>query len=280
MNNNEVAHLWANKSRPSGHGSHFFFEGDTIYSYGTHFPIARHWKGAVLFTTKGYSVTTSCHIGRARNACTHLQVFYVEDPTRNPGKADLDAYAARIERAALQAGRARTSVNWHLESLERLVAEANAFAGLLGSKRRFSMPDAGTINKLKERAKASAEKERKAARARQERIEQETKLAVEQWLAGANVHLPYGVQRVYLRVNGDQMETSKGARVPLADAQRTFQFVTRMRERGWYRNGDTFKVGDYQLDAVNEQGVVAGCHRVIWEEIERFALVQGWTVPA
>jgi len=72
------------------------------------------------------------------------------------------------------------------------------------------------------------------------------------------------------------METSKGARVPLDEAQRAYRFAVIQRARGWHRNGETFKVGPYQLDAVNEQGVVAGCHRIAWDEIERFAKLQNW----
>ena len=41
-----------------------YFIGDTIYSYGYHFPIARIIQGnnpTVLFTTRKYSVTTAKH---------------------------------------------------------------------------------------------------------------------------------------------------------------------------------------------------------------------------
>jgi len=49
-----VAHLWANKSQDSAResGGRFYFVGDTIYSYGAHFPSPRHFthqgKAAVL----------------------------------------------------------------------------------------------------------------------------------------------------------------------------------------------------------------------------------------
>lgn len=63
-----VAHLWAHQAQDSariGGRGNFYFEGDTIYSYGSHFPIARHVETkrgrAVLFTTRDYSVTTSGH---------------------------------------------------------------------------------------------------------------------------------------------------------------------------------------------------------------------------
>jgi hypothetical protein len=98
---------------------------------------------------------------------------------------------------------------------------------------------------------------------------------VSRWLAGKPVELPHGCGTL-LRVEGDDMETSKGARVPLADARRTYRFATLARSKGWHRNGETHAIGSYQLDAVNEAGIVAGCHRVTWGEIERFAEAQGW----
>ena len=37
----EVAHAWANQTHEAMRGCNVFFEGDTIFSYGHHFPIAR-----------------------------------------------------------------------------------------------------------------------------------------------------------------------------------------------------------------------------------------------
>ena len=86
---------------------------------------------------------------------------------------------------------------------------------------------------------------------------------------------------VRLRAIGDngerEMETSMGARVPISEAERAYRFAVIQRARGWRRNGEQFTVGSYNLDAVNEDGVIAGCHRVAWPEIERFAQQQGWS---
>lgn len=99
---------------------------------------------------------------------------------------------------------------------------------------------------------------------------------VSKWQAGESVGLPHDCPTL-LRAEGDEMVTTKGARVPLADAKRSYRFVLLAKAKGWHRNGEVHAIGSYQLDAVNEQGVVAGCHRVNWEEIERFAATQGWT---
>lgn len=290
MDNKQCAHLWANKSRPEACGSHFFFEGDTIYSYGHHFPIARHYLGCVLLTAQGYSNTTARHISITRSACSHLKTFTVENPLKAPGKADLAAYRERIKDAALAAARARNA-EFHLNQLEHIVAEANLFSHTFGFVTTFDVPSDTDLAKLKAKAAASAARERKAAKLKREKAEAEAAEKVEQWKNGEPVSVPSGISKVYLRVRlhmqTDEtgacspsekkvLETSKGAVVPLAEAEKAFRFIMLKREAGWHRNGETFKVGDFQLDEVTARGVKAGCHFIEWDEIERFAKAQGW----
>src|SRR5262249_10971073 len=67
--NREIPHLWAHQTQDNarnGTGS-FYFDGPTIYSYGSHFPIATHVRGlqrqaGVLFTCDKSSITTSQHM--------------------------------------------------------------------------------------------------------------------------------------------------------------------------------------------------------------------------
>lgn len=286
MNNKQVAHLWANKSRDGAHGSHFFFEGDTIYSYGTHFPIARHHKGVVLFTTKGYSVTTAKHKGYVWSACNHLTVFHVSNPTVNPGKAAVAEYASRIKDASLAVARARDP-EWQLKVLQELIAEGNAFCTHFKFKTRFSAPTSLDFEALKQKSRVEQARKAKATAAKNARIAAQNAETIQRWIAGeTGVSLPWNIQTVYLRyrakLNNDNapdhiMETSRGATVPLADAERAFRFVMLKRQAGWKRNGEQFPIGEFHLDAVNEFGVIAGCHRVAWDEIERFAALMKWT---
>ena len=273
MNNKEIAHLWANQSRPRGTGSHFYFEGDTIFSYGSHFPIARHYKGAVLFTRRDHSVTTSQHKSIARRAASHLPIFVVVNPLEKPGRADVAAYAEDIKSRTLAAGRARNP-DFHLAELERQIANANAFCEKFGFTTRFEMP--GNIEELRAKAKASAEREAKARERAKAKLEAENANTIAMWLAGEGVTIPHAITRVYLRASNGNLETSKGARVVLDEAHKAYRFCRLHRANGWHRNGETFRIGDYNLDAVNEAGIVAGCHRIEWNEVERFATAQGW----
>ena len=77
----DIAHMWANRVQESARNSgNFYFENETIYSYGSHFPIARHTtnqkgENATLLTILGYSHTTAKHISIVSAATSHLNVI-------------------------------------------------------------------------------------------------------------------------------------------------------------------------------------------------------------
>ncbi len=83
VSNHEVARLWAAQfqSHAGNSAGSIWFEDDTIYSYGRHFPIARLTKGAVLFNCRTYSITTTSHqseVYRALGFCLMFSVPYVK----------------------------------------------------------------------------------------------------------------------------------------------------------------------------------------------------------
>lgn len=91
MNNSMVAHLWANEKQESANGSNFYFEGESIYSYGRHFEagrIVRNKRGekAYLINDRYYSSTTSRHQYYVREAIpTGSKVFSVGYNMSNTG---------------------------------------------------------------------------------------------------------------------------------------------------------------------------------------------------
>lgn len=73
MNNSQLAHNFANKVKPTGKGSNMFYNNDTIYSYGYHFPIAKFVKDAnenevIMVNVRSYSNSTSKHQQHLRSA--------------------------------------------------------------------------------------------------------------------------------------------------------------------------------------------------------------------
>ncbi len=117
-NNHEVGHYWANQVQDSGRGSNLFFEGNTIYSYGYHFLIAKHIKpGIVLFNANSYSQSTAKHKSIVRGAIPHgTTVLTVPDIDINGRRGAWDQRAHKnnikyllnkIRKYLLKAGRAR-----------------------------------------------------------------------------------------------------------------------------------------------------------------------------
>lgn len=75
MKNSEVA-----KQFSRGHaaaGSNFYTDGKSIWSYGDHFKMARHYAGYTLVTIQDYSNTTAKHKSHVVNALHGYDYFIV-----------------------------------------------------------------------------------------------------------------------------------------------------------------------------------------------------------
>ena len=77
----KIANLWlrGDINSASTSGRNFYFNGDSIYSYGPHFMIARkstnkNGDTAILLTTRGYSNTTAKHIANVTDAVMYSEI--------------------------------------------------------------------------------------------------------------------------------------------------------------------------------------------------------------
>ncbi len=286
--NHEIPHLWAHQSQDEARNStgSLYFEGPTIYSYGSHFPIARHLTNergerAVLFTTAHHSVTTSGHCSAvARAIPPNIPVFRVPHLRSSwgdlPNHADnVESYVRHISELLGKARRARVNRDWHQrealelrEQLQRYVA----FFDLIN----VAIPESDELDTLQAwiTAHEAAEQQRReeAALLAEEERRREHAEQIRRFRAG-DMHASYipGLSPM-LRVMGEEVQTSLGARFPLSHARRALTFIRKLRESGqeYVRNGHTIHLGPYVIDRIDADGTVhAGCHVVKWEEIER-----------
>lgn len=95
MNNKQVALNWAARVYNGQDASrartpHMFYDGDTIYSYGYHFPIACYHAAQriTLLNARTYSVTTSTHQSLVRRATEGKRVS-VPDVSGQDHKANI-----------------------------------------------------------------------------------------------------------------------------------------------------------------------------------------------
>lgn len=291
----EVPHLWANKSQPHAKNSNgqLYFEDETLYSYGSHFPIAKHVKtkkgaDAILFTSRGYSITTSKHISWARYALSRAQldtVFYVYDPC-DLAENNFTRMAAELEGLIEAAAKARTAKTKaeHADAVAHHVTRSNDFAAAFGVRRRLKLPkDFGKhIEKLRKAMEAERVKAEAAAKVRLAAERAKDAKAAAEWVAGECDYYPqsWALEGARLRVANDTLETSMGARVPLADAKRLFATIALCRETGegvdFTKGALRPTIGDYQATSISADGtLIAGCHTIAWEETARIATQLG-----
>jgi hypothetical protein len=89
---------------------------------------------------------------------------------------------------------------------------------------------------------------------------------LEKWLAGEG-RAPR-LTEVACRVIGDTVETTHGARVPLADALRVVKLAKACRDKSEPFARDTFATGPYKGVRIDTTGnVKIGCHDITWRAI-------------
>lgn len=288
----EVAHYWANKVQSEGKAGNIWFRDSAIYSYGSHFCIAKHIdNGRVLFTTRTYSVTTQQHKSMVRSAARHLELIYVHDPD--------DTTAANVRHARdeirhllhfAQRPRIRQITRDRLRHQAlKLAQEANRLIEICPDP--LAVPiDTDTI----EDVSASIEAYDKAQEVkRQEAHAQhllDLKGALVKWRQ-RKILLRTGLHElpVALRLSEDrtQVQTSHGAEIPVVDAHRLWPVIGMVRLLGRDLDLTTTQkvertVGSYRLNLIRADGsIVVGCHDIPYSEIEMMAkelgLLQGET---
>lgn len=290
VNSSQVCHLWANQSQSHAHnpGNSVFFTHDTIYSYGLHFPMARHVKNrrgaCILYTSRGYSNTTAKHKSytwRAiQSTATVFTVVNVLAKSKADHAANFAALVAEIVSLQNKIKRARKYGAMWTEQLERAIEHANAYAKFFGLRQRVEIENLDALLESFRRKAAASEKKYAAEVARREEERRKDDLKrLARWLSGDDVHVGSSVP-VHMRVvSGHRVQTTLGAEVPLNAARRAFNKIREVRtsDVAWHRNGEQLPVGSFEIESISASGdVVAGCHQIAWAQIESFAQSQGW----
>lgn len=276
-NNEALAHAWAHQLSADGNGSSFYFRGDTIYSYGSHFPIARHVStkrgDCILFTTRSYSTTTARHIGLTRSAIPYRgSVLEVSNPSEKPTNETLRAANATTLEHVKKASRARTCRDDHLWSAARSQRNAEELKRLFGLRGKvYEVPaDLGEVAAAVKKA-AKREKARKAREAKKQRKEQADRIRA--WKAGLSDRVPNLPGEVLLRIKDDQVETTHHASAPIAHALKVWPLLVKARKDGrcvdFGESGKRPSLGHFHADKIDSRGnLTAGCHFIKFEEME------------
>jgi hypothetical protein len=293
----ELPHIWASQSQSNGRtsGRNFFFADKIIYSYGSHFPIAKHLpEGKVMITWRTYSNTTSKQVSAVRQAIQHMDAYYCYDPTGDllyNLKHESDCFMPHI--AKINNTRTRPATKQAArENIAFLVERAERLCSLDGStlekeiKNMTASPE-GSYQQAADLFRYAMDLDgfdyEEAVKQRGKRIEaankkrikeevKETKKNLALWLDGkfSTWRLNQNHTPVMLRLTDDKVETTLGASVDADQARLLY---------GLIKSGSEVSdriIGRYTVNSMSEGKLVIGCHTIPTEEIERFAKLNNW----
>lgn len=277
MNNSMVAHLWANESQESANGSNFYFEGQSIYSYGRHFEVGRivrnkRGEKAYLINDRYYSSTTSRHQYYVREAIpTGSKVFSVGYNMSNNGNmAFATSGLESIKDAIEKYKKARTELPYQ--------NVWGAFKNLMGYIEFFDMgtPQSLLKKSANEWLGTNHELSRKSDKIKREHVSELKRIfqillnhqalevlgtvnvvvkeleeersrdfheKLEKWKSGELDFLhacdltSYDKPNVWMRIKGGIIETSKEIKIGIEEARRMWQVVSLLHQGGQFRHG-------------------------------------------
>lgn len=274
LKSSEVFHYFANKVQPSGRCGNTSFSLPNAYSYAV--VIGKHFKQGVALSNNKWSVTTSSHQSDLRYACRRLVCVNVPDPSCV--RTSHSEVKNNVEALLRKASTARLNRNCYLGDALRQIEQFNTFAGWCESDLRIESPvtDAEALKAIAQSVKAENAKKLAIKKERARLDVMDNAQRMDAWRNGENPYLPHYDTPTMLRINGDQIETSKGARIPLSETATLWKLITRaMKGERDYEVGQA--VGVYQLTKIRRDGsIVVGCHDIPHSEIKGIAVTLGY----
>lgn len=280
-----VAHKFAHQlqSQARNSGNTFFFDCESIFSYGRHFCIAKHVKNeqgveALLFTTRGYSNTTAKHKSIVRNATNHLNLIYCNDPS-DGRTLNMEAFEKEMKGALVGLANARKPEKYINEAeciLERVKKYAEFF-GMEVPTHLIELIDSAKTGKYAEYLKNEAVRIEAERKEKELKRIKEFKKQIAKWRKGEGQRLYdrfYGVD--YLRAIGQRIETSQGIEIPYETGKRAFKIILALIAKGGCLGECNFKILDFEVKEVNKDFIVVGCHKIEMTEVKKIAKQMNW----
>lgn len=280
----DCIHVYAQFSQDQGESGNVFFYGNTLYSYGHHFPLAHRTtndkgENCILLNGRTYSNSTTRHQGITRASTRqYFQItsFGMDSNTKYDGTTSQEEHARHIEyyirefkSIAEKLAVSRKPAKWIEEA--KWLEEKNRvylnFFGLTPSQEYQQAYQQATEVSEELKAKVKAQQAeilaQKKARAIDEAKAYEVK--IQEWIAGERQSLYPRPKIDILRRSGDQVvETSQGVKMTIQEAKAIYLQLVRHELKA----GDKVLTG-YTVSKVNGT-VNIGCHTFDTEYLLNF----------
>ena len=259
----ETAHLFALQQQQEAYTPtrNLYYNGKSIYSYGSHFCIAKFIDSkTLLFTERTYSNTTAKHISVVSYATSHIDKIYCFNPNAN--HAENFTYWLNVAEQLADKLKRANKPEIYINQLQHIENKATKYANYFS----IAIPETlQSVLKVTTKSEILAYMENKAELIAAEKLAKEKQLKKEhvtnlkKWRKFETGRLYQRDGFDYLRKNNDQFETSQGVKIPIEIGKR------------FYNNLASAKIGDKFLDftinEINKNYIGIGCHKITFKEI-------------
>lgn len=276
-----VAHAYANNLSDNGKASNLFFEYDTIYSYGYHFPIARKCENGILFTSRTYSNSTSKQVSIVRRSL-HEKVIYCHNPTETPYK-NLEIFIRDANNSISNISKARKPEKY-LNALKQVQNEAEIYINFLNLRKSKekgikallkeldSICNIENLEKYKKLDAKRIEAQRKAMLKAQKENAKIEKEDLNKFRSFEINYVRIG-EYSFLRYNKEKniIETSQRVDIELNEARLILKLIASHLKNSMHSSFGTIdlKSGSFPVKEINKNHIRIGCHLIKMEEIKR-----------
>jgi len=258
--NSEICHVFNEQKQQTGRTSNrtIFFENNKIYSYGYHYLLGEFIdENTIVINNKGYSNTTSKHISILINATRDKKQFFIEQVDTKRAYENLTNWLNKLPRATsykdIYMFQIDNTLQKYFEFLEYTkkdisICDKETHEKIVDLKNSFYSNLDNLQETIKDQQKRQKEKENNAIK--------------ENLIKWKNNEINYFKNKTgkdYLRLNGENIQTSQNVRISINEAKRLLQLIDakniigqRVDERFIVKSFDNIlKVGCHNID-INE----------------------------
>jgi len=262
-NPQQTAHIFATQSQIEAYtpNRNLYFYDKSIFSYGSHFCIAKFIdEKTLLFTERSYSNTTAKHISCVSYATSHINKIYCYNPNGSHND-NFKYWLEKSEQLTQKLSRANKP-EIYISQLQQIENKAKIYANYFS----IAIPETlRNVLKVTTKAEILAYMDNKAELINAEKIAKEKALKKEhttnlkKWRKFEAGRLYQRDGFDYLRKNNEQFETTQGVKIPLEIGLRLYKNLANVKQ------GDKFL--DYTVGEVTKQFICIGCHKITFKEI-------------
>jgi hypothetical protein len=284
-NSAELFHYWASMAMPQAKCGNVSYDGPVLYSYAEPIGLLLS-NNRVLISNRYFSVTTNSHQHAARVATHHMRrcsaphitrYYNSETDLKLMHKANSDSWLRDAEYAVAELKNHPRRKKSIADRLASIVSSYNSYREFfeLDWKELTSEEISGIVNvRATERAEETKRAEERAAaeRAQKEKLQAADLELWREHILTRNF-VTFNKMALRLSQDGTEIETTRGARVPVSCATYLWRYATLCKRKNEaFIPDEVAQIGVYKLTGINSDGSLdIGCHHIPFDELELMA---------